>query len=202
MWLVKQKGFAPTLIILIIAILGIAGYFGYQYFKTNYVPVSQVATTTASPSASPAVDITANWKTYTNSTEKFSFKYPSSWTIDVSGDKGDDKGENIQVKLTKGQAKIQIWANIVGIGGMGQDYQGTPVIFAGTNLFKYKVVGADDKTVRIGLTDQLTESLGVFQINGKTYNFTLEYPKTLDQTQASELENEFGLIISTFKFTQ
>lgn len=197
MSILKPKGFALVLIILVIAIVGVGGYFGYKYFKSNYVPINQAPSTTTSP----ATDATADWKIYTNSVENFSFKYPSTWTIDTSGEKGDEGSENIQVKLTKNQAKIQIWANMVGIGGMGQDYQGTPVTFAGTNLYRYKVIGADDKTVIVGLTDQLTESLGVFQINKKTYSFSLEYPKALAEAQAQELENEFDLIITTFKFS-
>lgn len=193
----KQKGIAPILIILILIAVGIGGFAAY---KSYYAPKS--VTPVVTPVAPTAADETVNWKTYTNSADNFSFKYPPNWTIDTTGEKGDERGENIQIKLTKGNAQIRLNANMVGIGGVGGNYEGTPVNFAGTSLYRYKVIGADNMTVIVGLTDQLTESLGVFQINQKTYSFTLEYPKVYTQTQASILEKDFDLILSTFKFTK
>lgn len=197
----KQKGLAPLIIVLIIAVLAGGGYIGYKYFKSNFniTPVTSPTPINETPPEDP----TANWKTYINPTEKFSFKYPPTWTIDTKDEKGDDRGENIIVKLSKGEATIQIYANMMGIGGVGRDYQGTPVIVGGVNLFRYKITGADDKTIIIGFTDELTQSLGLFRTNGKTYGISMNYPVTLDKTQqGTDLEKEFDMIFSTFKFAK
>ena len=67
----KQKGFIPILILVLIA-LAIAGYFGYK----NYWPKIQnliPPTPTANLSRAESKD----WKTYNNDQYKFSFKYPN-----------------------------------------------------------------------------------------------------------------------------
>lgn len=213
----KQKGLSPILIILVIAILGIAGYFGYQYFQKAAPKQACTQEAKLCPDGSsvgrtgpncefapcPTASTTANWKTYINPVENFSFMYPPTWTIDTKGENGDERGENIIVKLSKGEATIQIYANMMGIGGVGRDYQGTPVIIGGVNLFRYKITGADDKTIIIGFTDELTQSLGLFRTNGKTYGISMNYPVSLDKTQqGTDLEKEFDMIFSTFKFAK
>ncbi|TSC92370.1 MAG: hypothetical protein CEN89_735 [Candidatus Berkelbacteria bacterium Licking1014_7] len=50
----------------------------------SQVSSAAIATTTPSSTTSATADATANWKTYTNSTYGFSFKYPSDWTATES----------------------------------------------------------------------------------------------------------------------
>ncbi|SRR5258706_8188786 len=71
----KQKGFAPLLILILIA-LATLGYFGYKYFQsTNKVPA--VTVSSPIPSVNPAV----GWKTYTSTKDGFSFKYPEDFKM-------------------------------------------------------------------------------------------------------------------------
>ena len=70
---VKSKGFAPIIILVLIA-LAVVGYFGYK----NYWPKLQ---SLVIPTPTEIPDLTTNWKTYTNSKIGFSLKYPDSLTV-------------------------------------------------------------------------------------------------------------------------
>lgn len=49
--------------------------------KQNQTPVQNIAQTTPIPT--PTSDPAANWKTYTNTKQGFSFKYPPEWDMEV-----------------------------------------------------------------------------------------------------------------------
>lgn len=78
----KKNGFAPLIIILVIALLGVVGYFGYK----NYLVKPQVLTI-PSPSPLSVPDQTKvlsqipGWKIYTNTKYHFSIEYPEDWTF-------------------------------------------------------------------------------------------------------------------------
>ncbi len=80
-----QKGFAPILIILLIA-LAVGGYSIYSNYLNNQTKPTPQPTThsTPQPSPSPADEI-ANWKTYTNTKYGFSLKYPPTYILLDSG---------------------------------------------------------------------------------------------------------------------
>lgn len=48
---------------------------------TDIISPDASETTTASASASAITDVTANWKTYTNDSQGYTFKYPNDWTL-------------------------------------------------------------------------------------------------------------------------
>lgn len=80
----KQKGFAPIIILLLIGI-GVLGYFGYQYFKPTIQLTGLPANTSppASPTSlpeTPPEDPTANWKIFSDTKNGIQFKYPQTWT--------------------------------------------------------------------------------------------------------------------------
>jgi hypothetical protein len=99
----KQKGFTPIAIIVIVAILGISGYFGYQRFFKQKFGGKNVCTLEAKvcpdgtsvgrtgpdcefsscPTPSDTPISTADWKTYTNTKYDYSFKYPSDMEVSV-----------------------------------------------------------------------------------------------------------------------
>jgi hypothetical protein len=83
----KQKGFTPIIILILLVLVGIGLYYfgtkNKQSLPSNgkTVPVASVQ-----PSSNPVIETTsdpatANWKTYTDENYKFSFKYPSDWKI-------------------------------------------------------------------------------------------------------------------------
>lgn len=69
-----QKGFAPILIVLLIA-LAIGGYLTYQK-QIKSTPLPQPSPSSITTSVASSSDETTNWKTYTNDMFNFSFKYP------------------------------------------------------------------------------------------------------------------------------
>lgn len=98
MGLVKQHGFVPMLIIIILAVAALGGYFVYQRSLTSLTSPTPKACTqeaklcpdgssvgrtgpTCEFSPCPTPDETANWKTYTNTKYRYSIKYPPSWSL-------------------------------------------------------------------------------------------------------------------------
>lgn len=73
----KNKGFAPIIILVLIA-LAVAGYFGYKNYQEKNKPrlFNDVL-----PRPTATSDPTANWKTYSFSKIGFSFKLPSDWSL-------------------------------------------------------------------------------------------------------------------------
>lgn len=93
-----MKGFSQIWLIagaLMIIIVGGAFYLGKQTSKSVQPTAStqrgeqnQVKTSQVIPSSTPTVitvpgiaDETANWKTYTNTSHKYSIKYPPNWQV-------------------------------------------------------------------------------------------------------------------------
>src|SRR3989344_6658497 len=68
-----NKKFAITLVILLL--LGTGAYAGIWYWQKQQV------TQEAGPTFTPRADVTANWKTYTNTQYGFGFKYPNSLNV-------------------------------------------------------------------------------------------------------------------------
>ncbi|MEK7560074.1 MAG: PsbP-related protein [Patescibacteria group bacterium] len=80
----QQKGFANiVLIVLVVILTGIAGYF--VLVKKPVSPTTE----TNQPQATTQTNTTsqdemANWKTYTDSQNGYSLKYPGNWTVNAS----------------------------------------------------------------------------------------------------------------------
>jgi hypothetical protein len=86
----KQKGFAPIIILILLVLVGGAYYFGITKNKTVpslVVPVQP----SSSPVAQPIADPTANWKTYTNKEYGFTVKYPSDAKLRISQSESSDR---------------------------------------------------------------------------------------------------------------
>lgn len=84
----KQKGFAPILIVIIITAL-IGGYLIYQnsfQIKTP-PPTTQLTSIPSSVPESTNSAETTNWKTYSKNifNQQISFEYPSNWVITDDG---------------------------------------------------------------------------------------------------------------------
>ena len=184
---------------------GAVYYFVFQkktislYTNSSPSPVESVQPVPVSPTPSSKSDPTASWKTYTNSVQNYSFKYSPDWSADLSQANLDP---NSFLVLTRDQVKLRVDANMYGIGGVGQDFQGTKTTVSGITLYEYKVANSYNNTQMIGITDTLAQSLGLFQYKGKTYSISLSYPNSFDQSQkGADLQKEYDLILSTFKFT-
>ncbi|MBI4035579.1 hypothetical protein HY383_01395 [Candidatus Daviesbacteria bacterium] len=87
-----QKGLAPILIVFLIA-LAVGGYLIYQ---KQIKPVPQ-HTTESTPT--PAVDETANWKTYKDNEGGFMFNYPDNWIVKAEETNYSGSIENPNLKI-------------------------------------------------------------------------------------------------------
>lgn len=96
----KQKGFSPILIIIVIAlILVLIGGFYYSSYRSNPVTESQYLSEVSNKSKMSStpqnssypndwqlvskanLDMTKDWKNYTNDQYSFEFMYPKTWVI-------------------------------------------------------------------------------------------------------------------------
>src|SRR3990172_4594972 len=71
----KQRGFIHIILPIILALIVFAGIGFYAYKKRQIRP-------TPTPSSTPTVDVTANWKTYVNKNFSFSVKYNPTFIPD------------------------------------------------------------------------------------------------------------------------
>ena len=190
-------------ILLGLVVIAVSVFVGIQIGRNQIITGQQTTPSTqtvVNPTALPTTNPTADWKTYTNPIHKIKFNYPPTWQVD---NKGDQDSLNTQVTLTKDQAKIKMYFNMDGIGGQGQTYQGQPFNLDGNSLFRFVKTNSYDNTQMIGISTSLTNTLGVFEVNGKTYSITLTYSVSDSQTETgSSLEKEFDQILSTFKFLE
>lgn len=70
-----------VLVVLLLALVGVGSYFlGQQSGKQTTQPAYTVTIPTTVP-VSPTPDETANWKTFSSTKKSYTFKYPSSWTV-------------------------------------------------------------------------------------------------------------------------
>jgi len=191
------------LVILLMISLGVGGYFAYIYYQKSEQQTSETPITQTAPSPTPTPDPTANWQTYSNSVQGITFKYSPLWSlVEKEGQVEQGTTYNTQVQLQQNEAKITMVFNMDGIGGQGQTYQGQPFNLDGNNLFRFVKTNSYDNTQMVGISTSLTNTLGVFEVNGKTYSIILAYPVSDSQTEiGNSLEKEFDQILSTFKFT-
>lgn len=93
---ISQKLFIPSVVLLLIITVVLVAF---KFIKTKKVTAPQPTPTALTQTTpSPTLDPTANWKTYTNNTYGFSFKYPSDWDITEQTDSAGKKIGNLVVK--------------------------------------------------------------------------------------------------------
>lgn len=69
----KINWFVSILFLVLGILIGVGGYWAYQ----NYLAKGPTAPPSPTPTATP--DVTANWKTYMDTKNNFSFKYPETY---------------------------------------------------------------------------------------------------------------------------
>ena len=100
------------LLVLFILFALVGVYLGMRYQQTRSLPIKAQPTVIIRPTSTSSIDTTA-WKTYTDSSGKFSFQYPPSWKVTMMhiGDQSDKK----DIRLTGEEGKIDImWVRTYG----------------------------------------------------------------------------------------
>jgi hypothetical protein len=151
------------------------------------------------PSAEPEpADPTADWQTYANAKQNYSFKYPEGWQLNT---KEAEVDINSKVVLSKEKYTITIYANMQGFGGQPHKFPSVPITVAGLDLVK-REIGANYYNQTGSWEIAATDSYPTFKHEGKTYAIFLTYP--LDQKDTGTYKTtlaEFDQILSTFTFT-
>lgn len=200
----KNNNFLAILLSVFLAITLLIG--GYLFLQVQgltkqlaQLQVQPTATPLSTEIPSPTTDPTANWKTYTNTTHGFSFKYPSDWILNSEGD-GDQYNANLNLK--KDNNVIGVIANMDGIGGGPRNVPFEEINLWGKTYYKqYGDINFSAGTKTVDICDS-PHGLGVFQINSKTFMISLTYQtNTEGEKPTLSLGKEFDQILSTFKFT-
>lgn len=174
MLMVKMKklnnhGFTAFEGILIVIIIALIGGVGFYVYKSNQDKKSDNPTSSSQKSTqtSATKDSYKDWKTYTSSTEKMSFKYPSSWKVDNSSP-ADSESDSTTITTDSGKEALT-WRSLVdGIGG-ACDFDGTAVkgevVTIAEGGCPYYFVDGTEKTE----VTSLTAVYGVRTVDGKSY---------------------------------
>lgn len=193
--------------VLVVGVLlaGSIAYAGYQYSQKQTPSVAQ-PTPTPVVVATPTPDLTANWKTYTDTKYGYSIKYPQGWyTYDgVVADYDLRSGENKTLSRSREHLTIQtvVWDNPSKLStevyisqlDSGPD---APRVVATEKVTVGGVVGIKRIENRYSITDPTTSiqpTVVVYFAHGDKTFILSAYPED------SVLINSFDQILSTFKF--
>lgn len=177
----RKKLFLVTLIGVLVAVALGGGYFFWQNYQKNR-PVNRQPSSTPEVTATP--DPYANWKTYTNSGNTISFKYPSDWKI---------------IKSTDAELVIASTDKDIKISNIIEPAKGHTAIYFGfihSALENYQD-GIMEVKPSPDHPDILIEK-GIFLNEGGSFGAQTYYWK--DDINIDNYEKIYDQILSTFKF--
>jgi len=190
-------------IVLIIALGYLVWFYCVKKDETaNTVPTATTNTNVNSNTNSAA---TADWKTYTNSTYGFSFKYPKDWKLD--DDKSDNTISLFDTNKSYGtdfavQAPIQIDYKQDKYNGSVDEYIST--VWRLTSVKKTPTI-VDKKNAYLlqGETGWLQDGEGILVFSEDNVFTLSNFEKQLkNQDPTGTIEQTFKKILSTFQFTK
>lgn len=191
----KQKGFAPIIILVLIA-LAVAGYFGYKNYWPN-PKTSEETPLISMPTPVATADPTANWKTYKNTNPPYTLQYPNQWIFDESAH-GECVGPTFFTSSTKKSwltiCRVDNPDGLTGSEKMWRDSNGY------TNITSTKINGLNAITSEIQQFESQYEFNVEFEATSKTD--LLWFHLTTEVSGKENNKKLFDQILSTFKFTK
>jgi len=190
------------LIILAAAVIIGGGAIGYFYamsptswdYMGNRTAVHKNSNNTNTSNTNSTA--TADWKTYTNSTDGYSIKYPAEWTAGLGS---SPTSLGIYLK-NNGQTQIQIITDATtqysneALSKFATDYVTPKDKSTITGVTSYQISLADGYQELVTISDPASKGLWYFTKNSNNYYVFI----TSETTQSITLNN----ILSTFQFTQ
>lgn len=214
---------SPWLLIALgVVVLAAIVFFGWYFMNQNKVtPVatsSVVPTTITSPTISPSISTspisTADWKTYTDSANTFSFKYPSNYSVkSVGGDTNvggndfqlcidtnlptagkvlfcqDDSGMSTTIANNPKNLSLDAFVKEVQSKQVGTIYKNEPVQVAGQTGIK---------SVQTSVCDGVGCDYGTYYLQKDSAVAIISY----SPSPRSESDRVYSTILSTFQFTK
>lgn len=211
----RQKGFAPILVILIILLVGGGVYFlSKQQSRKFFIPTSTVAPTIAAvptvtpiylPTPNATLDPTMAWTSFTSSKYKYSLRYPSSLFKYNKGNSYDlwvNTSEDIL-----GENNVSLSVGMVsgpGIDSLDAYISSNPLLSSNSTKVRVDIDGVSGYKIRhIGMgganityTSYVIEGM-VFK-NGVVYKLAMA---SKSEDLINKYSSIFDQILSTFKFT-
>ena len=210
----NQRGFAPVIVILVVLIGFVGVYFlGTLKNKPSTVNPTSSPVAVAKESAIPTVkpvattDLTADWKTYTNTKFGFSFKYPTDFKTTLSPTTGEefnlvvDKKTNVsemgfvpvQFSINMSRDENNMIRNITTLSQAEEIYK------INRNQTRKSILLDNKSAVTVaGLVEGLGPGTGQFL----SYTFVkLNNEVLIIQLGNKDYQTELNQILSTFKFT-
>lgn len=184
----STKRILPLVLTALVSAL-IFGALGYSLANTN--PTTPTAKPSATASATPA----AQTKLYTNTDHKFSFQYPSTWTVTDTVQTANAFATPQQALIfTNGATNLTVWVKPDGHGVPGSEIDYT------MTYVNNQIVLSDRTVNTITNSDDNTFAIIKGNINFKsvTINGT-EYYMYAKGVTTTELENTVKAIVTSFK---
>lgn len=186
------------LIVLVIVIVLGGGYLLYAKYGGGTTPVaspSPVATVTASPIATvnptASTSVPADWKTYTNETYGFSFKYPNDYQYEESINAAPE-GPQAEFTLTIGKDSTTLRSAIhvrVYVESTTSNLNEPNGMESSSSID----TTVDGKTAKKYVAGDSTE----YVVVNNNRRFEIGFMEA-----SSEMQNNFSILLPTFQFTE
>jgi hypothetical protein len=211
----KQKGFAPILIlILLVLVAGGAYYFGTKNKTTPVIPISTPVTSvqsSPSPAVQTVIDPVTGWKKYENPKYKYSFSFPSNFNL--SAESVDHLSINNNLPPDPnckvggcflGTQKLQIYFDSSSQNYLSFDeYAKKQRDFAlNINNDQSEIVQISKFGTKVKYFEGSTEGYNnnyLFNLNDINFSITVVFPSKQD---VPIYRSEADQILSTFQFTK
>jgi hypothetical protein len=149
----------------------------------------------------PTINQFASWKTYSDSNDFYSFKYPETWFL--NGDNSTNVHNSVGISPMEPQGVDQAYSNIIAFNVLDnpnnltiEDYAKANISPQPTNYSTVTVAGIEGKRTT-DLPGQFNNDEIFLKYKNKIYTITL-----IKLPGQQILSSTFDQILSTFKFTQ
>lgn len=163
-------------------------YYQNQQLKKM---IASYQTPSTSPTPSAIIDPTVDWKTYTDSKEMFSFKYPPNW--EKSKDVGlfNDSSGSFILDVQKTQTNLSL-----------EEFMKSKCIESGTNFCSDAIVGSITGSIQYDHPISHYNSIDTLIKQGNTI-FDISLASRNPNQSADEVtKSTYNQILSTFKFLE